>query len=194
MKSILGIREAVSAWLEEHHDKRQKLQPLLTLLESSESWISRKNFYGHITASALVLNTDRPDVLLVFHRSLKRYLQPGGHVEQDASLMLSAKRELCEETGIPDKLIRFEQDGQAPFWIDCHAIPENLKKNEPSHWHCDMRYLFSIDSHVDLQSFAEQEVSDAGWFSLSSPEALDGLGEELCSRLKDRFDMFKRQY
>src|SRR5437762_10909961 len=43
---------------------------------------------GHFTASAFVLSPDYDEVLLIFHKKLGRWLQPGGHVDAgDASPM-----------------------------------------------------------------------------------------------------------
>jgi len=109
-----------------------------TLLERSAAPFSRTNFDpGHITASGLVLAPERDRVLLVFHRRLQRWLQPGGHVElEDPDLPAAARREVMEETGVP-------VDPRLPpvlIGVDVHPIPPGA--HEPPHLHHDLVFRF----------------------------------------------------
>lgn len=109
-----------------------------TLLERSRAPFSRTSFDpGHITASGLVLTPDRDRVLLVFHRRLQRWLQPGGHVEaEDPDLPTAASREVMEETGVA-------VDRRLPpvlIGVDVHPIPP--RADEPPHLHHDLVFRF----------------------------------------------------
>ena len=69
--SPAGEREARS--------RRQTLE----LLQGTETPFDRNHYVpGHITASGLVLSPNGNSVLLVFHRRLQAWLQPGGHVDK----------------------------------------------------------------------------------------------------------------
>jgi len=98
---------------------------------------SRTHFTpGHVTASGLVLADDGGAVLLVFHARLRRWLQPGGHLEPgDATLTEAARREVAEETGIV-------VHGDAPrlVGVDVHEIP--AARGEPAHRHHDLMFRF----------------------------------------------------
>ena len=114
----------------------------VSLLRSSAAPFSRAQFTpGHITCTALVLHPNKSRVLLMHHHRLKRWLLPGGHVEDlDASLAAAAAREATEETCI--KI----DPGQMPFLagIDVHGIPP--KKDEPFHLHHDLIWCFRASS------------------------------------------------
>ena len=98
---------------------------------------------GHVTASAVVGRESRPqhyEFLLVFHRKLDRWLQPGGHVEpDDSSVFEAALREAREETGIPDFAAPL---GDAILDLDVHAIP--AFGDDPAHSHFDVRFLLTV--------------------------------------------------
>ena len=56
---------------------------------------------GHLTGSAFVLTADGTRVLLLHHRKLDRWLQPGGHADPgERSGEAVALREVREETGL----------------------------------------------------------------------------------------------
>ena len=73
---------------------------MLSLLQLSAP-LSRGHFTpGHLTASAFVVSPD-DELLLIFHRKLGIWVQPGGHIEPgDESLLDAARREVAEEVGL----------------------------------------------------------------------------------------------
>lgn len=98
---------------------------------------------GHVTASAFVVSPDRARLLLIHHRRLQRWLQPGGHVEPaDADVVAAARRELGEEAGIDsvDRLPEFP----GLLDVDVHTIPGSADSD--SHLHFDVRFLFRARS------------------------------------------------
>ena len=67
----------------------------VSLIETSAP-CSRAQFQpGHFTASAFVLHPSEPSILLIKHRKLGLWLQPGGHIHaDDPSAQAAAVREL----------------------------------------------------------------------------------------------------
>jgi 8-oxo-dGTP pyrophosphatase MutT (NUDIX family) len=93
---------------------------------------------GHLTGSALVVSVDGERVLLLHHRKLGRWLQPGGHAEAGETTGEEvAMREALEETGIRD--LGLHPAAPRPLDVDVHEIPAH--REEPAHEHLDLRYL-----------------------------------------------------
>lgn len=145
------------------------------LLQAKESCVARKNFFGHITASAILSDKSLTKILLIHHKFLDRFLQPGGHIEEiDQTIRGAAERELREETGI-ENCIYLPIDAESaelPMDIDVHEIPANAKKNEPKHLHFDFRYLFILNGGKKVK-LDLSEVHDAKWFDLEDVARID---------------------
>ena len=106
---------------------------------SSKNPSSRSNILGHITASGLAVNNGK--VLLIFHPHIKRWLQPGGHIDAGETPIDAAIREVYEETGLICELAAGSCD---PLDIDVHIIPSNPTKGEEEHLHIDLLFLLKV--------------------------------------------------
>lgn len=137
---------------------------MLELLRTPEPW-SRSQFRpGHLTASAFVLSPASDALLLIFHRKLSIWIQPGGHIEaDDVDLEGAARREVAEEVGLP----LASSEAAAIFDVDIHAIP--ARRAEPEHEHFDVRFCFRANS---LAFAASEEVVDARWVELAKIDQL----------------------
>jgi len=164
------------------------------LLASKESYISRKNFFGHITASAIVLDPTLSKILLVHHKNLGKSIQPGGHVDEtDAAFSQTAIRELAEETGFIDILpVVFDiTHPDVPLDIDIHTIPDNQKKQEPEHLHFDFRYLFVLQNSQQGK-ISEEEIGGITWkpimeFEQNTPD-LARIAQKVHNLISERRD------
>jgi len=129
----------------------------LELLQSSRCYF-RDHLPGHITGSAWIINPSRDSALLVHHRKLNRWLQPGGHADGDEDILHVSLREAMEETGL--KNLTLLHDGI--FDIDIHAIPE---RNEfPEHLHYDVRFAFQANDQEALM--LSEESHSLAWIKL----------------------------
>ncbi|NUN13176.1 MAG: NUDIX hydrolase [Myxococcales bacterium] len=140
----------------EEKDRRR----MIHLLVTEAACFDRGHFVpGHFTASGFLLAPDHSGLLLIHHKKLGRWLQPGGHAlpnEDDPLEMV--KREIEEETGIVD----IEVKTPTPFDLDIHRIP--AKGNEPAHEHFDIRYLFLVNDPTQVRRCYE-ETNDIRWFT-----------------------------
>lgn len=167
--------------------KEEGVVTIKNAIRRKDTLISRKSFYAHVTASALVVDRSFKYALLIKHKTLDKLLQPGGHLDaQDATIVDAAKRELFEETGF--KNVQYfplhEVTPEIPLDIDVHKIPKNAKKNEPAHYHIDCRYIFvsSKDSKLNID---QREVSGAAWFTLEDVVSKDAGFKRLVAKIRE---------
>jgi 8-oxo-dGTP pyrophosphatase MutT (NUDIX family) len=144
------------------------------VLETGRPMWRRDEFFpGHFTASGFVASPDGGSVLLVHHARLRRWLQPGGHIEaDDPSVERAARREVEEETGLVD----LERIGSGLLHIDAHPIP--ARPGEPAHVHIDLGFGFRA---VDEEIGPISEVLDARWVPIGDLASYDVDGAVLAA-------------
>ena len=132
------------------------------LILQSKNPLSRANRLGHITASGLVIRENK--VLLIFHPYIKRWFQPGGHIDEGELPVDAAIREVYEETGFVCTL-----DPEFPelIDIDIHEIPANPMKGEGPHLHIDLLYRLKV-----LRQEKSPEDISYKWFSFDQVESI----------------------
>ena len=161
------VAKTVEAYLNRHGTERSRLAVLLDRIDQRTAITSRSTITGHVTCSAILIDPSWR-VLHIRHNALDRWLRPGGHLERtDTSLVGAALREVEEETRIPagDPILL----DPLPIDIDVHPIPANPAKNEPDHWHFDLRYAFGLGSAAEV-ILQEEEVSGATWLAFEEIE------------------------
>jgi 8-oxo-dGTP pyrophosphatase MutT (NUDIX family) len=179
------LLEDLGAYPAADERERASLDRMMRFVSGAATPFDRANPEGHITGSAVVARADGSAFLLVHHRKLDRWLQPGGHCDpMDGGVLGTALREAQEETGIGDLVPAL--DGR-PFDVDVHPIP--AKDGEPAHLHYDVRYL--VTSSEETGEPAADEVSDAGWFGLDEALAM-GIDESLARCLKKAKAILRR--
>lgn len=142
----------------------------------------RSLLVGHVTGSAMILDTRAKAVLLTHHRKLNRWLQPGGHADGDTDVAGVALKEAMEESGLSN--IRFV--GQDILDVDIHEIP--ARGDEPAHYHYDCRFLLQA---VDSDDFIVSEEShDLAWVPMS--RIRDYTDEESILRMIEKINLLQR--
>ncbi|MEY9937658.1 NUDIX hydrolase [Streptacidiphilus sp. MAP5-3] len=158
------IEETIRRYLDRHPSDREKLDPVLALIQGGIDLGDRNDPRQHATAGAVLFNREGK-ILLVHHKGLDMWVQPGGHVEHhDSQLTDAALRELTEETGITRDLVRPLLN--SPVQIDTGNYP--AAPGHPAHLHVDFRYAFVTDA--DVTKLQAEEIADARWYDLDDPE------------------------
>jgi 8-oxo-dGTP pyrophosphatase MutT (NUDIX family) len=117
----------------------------------------RSNVFGHVTASAFIINTDSTSLLLLHHKKLNMWLQPGGHADGETDVLQVAQKEAAEETGLVDLTLLSDGVGD----LDVHIVP--AFGNVREHFHFDIRFFFQAKSDEILKN---EESHDVKWISL----------------------------
>lgn len=125
----------------------------------------------HLTASAIILSPDGRWALLTLHRKLERWLQTGGHCEdEDMTLAGAASREAREESGLCD--ISTDPD---PLVLSMHRVP--CGPIRPAR-HLDVQFL--VTASRDAAPIVSEESLDVRWFAVDAlPESADRSVREL---------------
>ena len=165
--ALVGSSEPRAAW---HHvapihvdsleDVKRKFFEL-TALEPGA--LERETTPGHLTGSALVMNHDATETLLMFHTKLQSWLQPGGHADGEANLARVALNEATEETGIEGLEIV-----DPAIDIDIHNVaPDGA---DPV-WHYDVRFL--VLAPAGAEPVGNHESEDIKWVSVDDLDDYD---------------------
>ena len=129
----------------------------------------RGNPYAHLTGSAFVVSAAGDRVLLLHHRKLGRWLQPGGHADPgESSGETVALREAREETGLAG--LSLHPRAPRPFDVDVHDIP--TRGREAAHQHLDLRYLVVAPAGAALAP-SSREAGLTRWFTWDELSSLD---------------------
>lgn len=131
---------------------------------------------GHVTGSAWILDSRGEKTLLTHHRKLNLWLQPGGHADGNGDVLAVARQECLEETGL-SSLVPVSPE---VFDLDIHAIP--ARKEDPAHFHYDVRFLFRDQGNEPFVVSAESH--DLAWVPLARLE--DYTLEWSMRRMRDK--------
>ena len=184
VRTILKLHTATDA------KESKDVASILQLIEREPKIFSPMCEVGHFTGSALVLDTNGR-VLLHYHKSLKRWLQFGGHPDFETNMAAVALREAQEESGLEDLTFFPETQEPRPLDIDVHTIP--AIKNRPEHLHLDFRYVLMTQTPEALHP-QSGESTDFRWFSFDEidPQSL-GLDPALFRLMNKAKVLFQEQ-
>lgn len=116
----------------------------------------------HFCVSVYVYDAKEQKVLLVKHKKMGLWVQPGGHVEPNESMEEAAIREVYEETGLTVELIGNRVPRNSDYILPL-AIQKNLVKDD--HIHMDFVYVAKVIGDNELVQNIE-ETDGIKWYSL----------------------------
>lgn len=162
--------------MERHPERRAVAEEIYAFVAAHADCFCRTQKLGHITGSAWLLNPAGDKALLTLHHNLQRWMQLGGHSDGDPDTLAVALREATEESGI-EGIVPVSPDIMD---VDIHRIPDRPAKNEPAHWHYDIRFLMRAPhEHYRISP----ESDDLAWWSAADIEARSAELDEAVKRL-----------
>ena len=139
----------------------------------------------HFCASAYIVNPENKKVLLVKHKKYNKWLQPGGHIEDNETPEEAAVREVYEETGIKSTLVG-EHFPREDDLIRPLGIQYNRKDNGDRM--VDIIYVGKPNNPEEPLKVSD-ESNDIGWFSRRELEEMSVFPD-----VKISFDYILRNY
>ncbi len=115
---------------------------------------------GHVTGSSWVVNPAHTHVLMLHHRKLNLWLQPGGHADGDADIVQVVLKETAEESGVDIAHVLLVSEDI--FDVDVHTV--HASKHDPRHEHFDIRFLVELDDRLPVPG--NDESHEIGWIAL----------------------------
>ena len=149
------------------------------------------------TASAFILHPTEAKILLLKHRKIGKWLQPGGHIELNENPLQALHHELEEETGLKPsdyEIIQTAEQPQPkngnnrvlplPFYLNEHNFDDK-------HQHIDLAYL--VKAKIDTLTEHPDGADAIGWVSLEEIKSLLDIDEifahtaEICEWIFKRY-------
>ena len=146
----------------------------------------------HFGVSIYIFDFKKRKFLLIKHKKLKKWLQPGGHIELNEDPEEAALREVFEETGIHVKLLGERIPRNTDF-----IRPLAIQKDVSDHVHINFIYLaIPLDNQTEVINYSETEGLE--WFSLEEINKEDfNTFNDLkvwCNKIEKMFNDDKKTY
>ena len=121
-----------------------------------------ENIEKHFCVSVFVYDKNKKKFLLVHHKKMGTWVQPGGHIEINESPEEAAIREVYEETGLKIKILGERKPRNCDY-----ILPLAIQKNDINdrHIHMDFVYVAYVDGKNELV-LNDKESTGIQWFTL----------------------------
>lgn len=182
----MNLIEQIERYQPYNEQEEKDKQTVLKYINTFDDVLTRKNEFGHFTASSWVLNKERTKVLMIYHNIYKSWAWTGGHADGDTDLLYTAIRELKEETGV--KNVKVLDDDIFSLEIVC--VNGHMKRGEyvSSHVHLNLTFLLEVDENETLK-MKEDENSGVKWINIEDVEKVSNekwIKENIYRKLNEK--------
>ncbi len=148
---------------DEYYDKEY----LLEFMRRCDDYLLRDNIFGHLTASAFVVNEEHNKFLATYHIINDGWMYLGGHADGNADLKAVAFREVFEESGVNARLL---YDGI--FAVQNAIVKGHVKNGKHVHFHTHFDIMYLMEASEDeVLTYAKDESKGVKWISFEEAES-----------------------
>lgn len=161
---------------------------IMLFLRDHPDAFERKNPFGHITSSAIIVNPSMTKVLFGYHKIYDAWGWIGGHNDGDTDTLAVALRETQEETKL-DNVYPYSED---IFMVDIIYVEQHQKNGEyiGDHLHLNITYLLIAEENQPI-GFNPDEHLGVRWFDID--KVLDEVDEQrMIPVYQKAFDAIKK--
>lgn len=119
----------------------------------------------------------------MFHGKFRKWVQPGGHIEEDEFPEETVKREVFEETGYKIELI-----GEHFPREDDFIKPLGIQKNRGSNGDCHIDIIYAARPLNHVKVGKDEEIMNYRWFTREELNTLNAFPD-----IKITFDYILRE-
>ena len=180
--SFQALQEELKHYLSKNPSEKVNVDKMLKFLQEGENCFNRSNVDCHFTGSAWIVDNTHQWILMTHHKKLNKWLQLGGHADENENLLEVAYNEPVEESGLDG----FSVVSDKIFDLDIHRIPQY--KDIPPHYHYDIRYIFTSKMNQDIVVVSE-ESKDVAW--ISKDDVLNKNDEQSIKRMLIKCEKYR---
>lgn len=143
-------------------EKKDK-EVILRYIDTFSDILYRTNEFAHFVTSAFVVNETFDKVLFIHHNIYNDWVWIGGHADGESDLLVQAKRELEEETGLKN----YKQLSKSFIALDILPVYNHYKNGKyvNAHAHLSVAYLF-MASEKEFVRIKQDENNGVEWLPL----------------------------
>ena len=169
------LKEQIENYIPFDEQEQIDKEQFLEFINKFDDVLTRKNIFGHFTASAFVVNKERTKMVVVYHIINDGWIYPGGHADGIEDLKSVAVREVEEETGLKAKVL-----DENIFAINSAPVKGHVKRGKyvSAHIHLDCVYLMEADDKIPLV-YREDESKGVKWVDFE-----DAYDESFCDFIR----------
>lgn len=171
----MNLKEQIERYIPYDEQEERDKEQFLKFMDEFNDVLTRENIFGHISASAFVVNKERTKMLVVYHIINDGWIYPGGHADGEEDLLSVAVREVEEETGLKAKVL-----DEHIYSIQSAPVKGHVKRDKyvSAHLHLDVLYIMEADDKIPLV-YKDDESKGVKWIAFE-----DATDETMCDFIR----------